>query len=105
MHIAQVGDDMLIDYSAEQKDLFHRVWSLLLDQRRVGFVAEEDETLHLTNVLHALILLHQVVSHSLLDHVTSSHISSNGSLQHHSVALDSVEYLAEPSTSKVGLNP
>ena len=96
MHITQISDDVLVDDTIEEEDLLGRVGSLLLD-KLVLFIVKQHEAFHLTNVLHDLILLHQVISHALLNHVTSGHVPSDGSLKHHRVRLDSHKDLSEPA--------
>ena len=96
MHITQICNDVLIDDTIEKEDLFGRVGSLLLD-KLVLLIIEQHETFHLTNILHDLVLLHQVVSHAFLDHVTSGHVPPDGSLKHHRVRLNSHKDLSEPA--------
>ena len=43
--------------------------------------------------------------HALFDHISSSHVASDSSLEHHSVALDRLEDLLEPAHTEVRLNP
>ena len=104
MHVTQVSNHVLVDNSAEQEDLLRRIWCMLLDHSWVALITKEHEAFHLPHVLHALILLHEIVSHSLLDHVSSGHVSTNCTLQDLSVLLDCCEHLTEPSHSEVGLD-
>ena len=105
MDVAEVSDHVLVDDPREEEDLLLRVWCLRPQHRlSILLVAEKHETFHLAHILHNLILLHQVSPHSLLNHVSPGHVAPHGSLKHHSVALNILEYLTEPSHAEVRLD-
>ena len=101
MHVTQVCDYMHVDYSREQENLFGRVRGLLLNQTPTAVRAKQLEAFHLSDVVHDLVLLGQVVPHALLDHITTCHVPSDGSLENHSVRPDLGVDLAIPAHPKV----
>ena len=103
MHVTQVSNHMLIDYSLKEEYLLHRVGCLLPDQTVDLGITKQHKAFHFADIFHNLILLEQVISHTLLYHVSAGHVASDSSLQHHSVGFDRVENLAEPAHSEVGL--
>ena len=101
MHVTEVRDHVLINDSGEKEDLLLRIRRLGPHERgSILLVSEEHEALHLPHVLHELILLHQVRSHTRLNHIPSRHITPHGSLQNHGIGLNIVENLLEPAHSE-----
>ena len=101
MHVTQVSNHMLIDYSLKEEYLLHRVGCLLPDQAIVLSVSKKHKAFHFANIFHDLILLEQVFPHALLDHVSTCHVASDGSLQDHSVGFDRAEHLTEPAHTEI----
>lgn len=79
MHLLKVRDHVKIGHSNEYADLLERVRSVLFDIVRVGVV--QLHVLHVPHVVHDLELLHQVVSHAVLDLVPTSQVSPHSTLQ------------------------
>ena len=104
MHVAQVSNYMLVYYPLKEEYLLHRVRSLLPDQAVVLSVTKKHKALHFSNIFHDLVFLEQVLSHALLDHISTSHVASNGSLQDHSVGFNRVEHLTEPAHTEIRLH-
>ena len=104
MHVTQVSNHMLIDYSLKEEYLLHRVGCLLPDQAVVLSITKKHETLHFTHVFHNLVFLKQVLPHALFNHVSTGHVASDCSLQDHSVGFDCVEHLPEPAHTEIGLH-
>ena len=57
MHVAQVSDDVHVNYSREEENLLGRVGGLLLNQTSTALRAKQLETFHLADVVHDLVLL------------------------------------------------
>lgn len=77
---------------------------MLLDQGRVAIVTKELEMLHLLNVCHNLEFLCEVVTHTLFDTVTTSHVPSHTSLQNTNVVFNHCKKFPYYSHPEISLN-
>jgi len=77
---------------------------MLLYQCRVTIVPKELEMLHLLNVRHHLEFLGEVVTHSLFDTVTTSHVPTDTSLQNANVALNHHKKFPDHRHPEISLN-
>lgn len=57
MHVAQVSDDVLVNYSCKEENLLGRVGGLLFNQITTALRAKQLETFHLADIVHDLVLL------------------------------------------------
>ncbi len=77
---------------------------MLLNQGGVTIVTKELEMFHLLYVCHHLEFLCEVVTHSLLDAITTSHVSTHASLQNTNVFFNHRKKFSDHSHSEVSLN-
>ena len=94
MLFRKIANNVKICNSVQQRYFLVTVWCVVLDQGRITIVSEKLEHFHFSYVVHYLELLHKVIAHSCLNHITTSHVPANTSLEYHYVASYHQEYFS-----------
>lgn len=102
--LRQVRNHMKVDDSLHYLNFLHRIRCMLLDQGGVTIVTKELEMFHLLYVRHHLKFLCEVVTHSLLDTVTTGHVPTHSSLQNTNVVFNHLKKFSDHSHPEISLN-
>ena len=102
MHLLKVGDHVKIRHPNEYADLLQRVRRVRFDI--VWVVDVQLHVLHIPHVVHDLELLHQVVSHAVLDLVSTSQVPPHSALKDHYISFDHQEEVTVDLHSEMSLD-